>query len=125
MGGNRKKLGRWGEAQAVSYLEKKGYCILDRNVYTPYGELDIIAAAGDPARTRVFFVEVKTRTSHAFGFPEEAVDERKMEHILSAASHYLQDHPELGEHWQVDVIAVEQLSDAVDPEIYHFVDVVS
>jgi len=125
MGGNRKKLGKWGEAQAVSYLEKKGYRILDRNVYTPYGELDIIAAAGDSEKTSVVFVEVKTRTSRAFGFPEDAVDNRKMDHILGAASHYIQEHPQLGEHWQVDVIAVERYTDGEEPEIYHFNNVVS
>lgn len=125
MGGNRKKLGKWGEAQAVSYLKKKAYRILDRNVYTPYGELDIIAAVGDPGKTGIIFVEVKTRTSHIYGFPEQAVDQRKMEHILGAASHYLQDHPELGEHWQIDVIAVGRYSNRDEPEIYHFENVVS
>ena len=67
---SRQALGKWGEATAADFLEKQGYSIVERNCRTPYGEIDLVAYDG-----AVFvFVEVKTRATDAFGFPEEAVD---------------------------------------------------
>lgn len=36
-------IGRWGEEKAAQYMISRGYQIIDRNVRTPYGEIDIIA----------------------------------------------------------------------------------
>ena len=43
MKSSRKELGNWGENLAVDYLKERDYSIVDRNLRTPYGELDIIA----------------------------------------------------------------------------------
>jgi putative endonuclease len=56
MSQHNQKIGRWGEEIAAVYLEKKGYDLINRNVRTPYGEIDLIARQ----RGRVIFVEVKT-----------------------------------------------------------------
>jgi putative endonuclease len=66
---HRQKIGKWGEAAAARYLEARGYRILQHNVRTPYGEIDLIASQ----ESRVVFVEVKTRTSLSYGLPEAAV----------------------------------------------------
>ena len=47
MANRNKKIGKWGEDLAAVYLEEKGYLILDRNVYTSYGEIDIITFQED------------------------------------------------------------------------------
>jgi len=120
MKGDRKQLGEWGEDQAIAYLESLNYRILERNVYSRYGEIDIIAERLMDRAEVTVFVEVKTRTTAAYGYPEEAVDRKKMEHILAAAAAYLQEHPERGEHWQVDVIAIERYPDEKNPKIRHF-----
>jgi putative endonuclease len=100
----RQKTGRWGEDSAAAYLEQRGYSIVARNVRTPYGELDLIASH---PQAGLVFVEVKTRTNLSFGFPEEGVDARKLEHVFRAADAYLHEHPDLfGQEWRIDVIAI-------------------
>ncbi len=112
----RQDLGRWGEGQAAEYLSQRGYLILERNVRTPYGELDLVARQ----EAVLVFVEVKTRSSTAFGLPEAAVTPHKQAHLLAAAQAYLQAHPDLDGDWRVDVIAVQRRSGGAAPEITHF-----
>ena len=105
-------VGKWGEQVAADYLEGRGYKIEARNVRTPYGEIDLIAQKDG----FTVFVEVKARTSKIFGPPEIAVSPRKKEHMLSCSEHYAQQN-EI-DHWQIDVIAVEDLDGKV--KITHF-----
>jgi putative endonuclease len=105
-------IGRWGEQAAAEYLCEHGYEITGRNIRTPYGEIDLIALQGGI----MVFIEVKARTSRAFGPPEVAVTPRKQAHMLACAEYYAQQH-EI-DHWQIDVIAVAKCGDAV--EIKHF-----
>ncbi len=86
----RQRIGRWGEEQAAGYLARHGFEILEKNLRTPYGEIDLLASQG---KTLVF-VEVKTRTSMTFGTPETSITPRKQEHMVAAAQAYLQLHPE-------------------------------
>ena len=114
------ELGKWGEELAANFLIQQGFSIIARNVYTPYGELDLIAQnPGDSTHECIVFVEVKTRRSRRFGYPEEAVTSSKQEHLKSAALHYLQEHPELETVWRFDVIAIE-CSQNQEPIIHHF-----
>jgi putative endonuclease len=119
--GRNQAVGRWGESEAARYLTARGYRILERNLRTPYGEIDILARQGG----QLVFVEVKTRTSRAFGNPEEAVTARKQEHLLASARHYLQENPNLPADWRVDVIAIYRPSPGLPPEITHFENILS
>lgn len=98
----RLTLGRWGEEQAAAYLQRRGMKILERNLRTPVGEIDIIARSGK----LLVFIEVKTRRSLAYGRPQEAVGATKQRQILRAAQWYLADvgGPKLQPRF--DVIAV-------------------
>lgn len=78
-------LGKDGEEQAARYLAEKGYCILQRNWRSGKHELDIIAKDG----ATYVFVEVKTRRDEDFGNPEEAVSNRKIRSIVTAADNYI------------------------------------
>jgi len=100
---NRIEFGKWGEKKAVEYLLKMGIKIIDRNYRTHYGELDIIGLEN----TQVVFFEVKTRSNDSFGYPEESINIRKQEHLVNSAEEFIQLHPELGEDWRIDVIAIE------------------
>jgi putative endonuclease len=116
----KKALGQWGEETAAAYLEDPGYTIVGRNFHTAHGEIDIIASKAD----LLFFVEVKTRSSHTFAYPEDSVTRRKQAYLLSAAEEYLQSHPESGDSWQFDLIAIER-KPGRSPEIVHFENVIS
>jgi putative endonuclease len=124
----RQALGKWGESIAAEYLIIKGYEILGRNLRTPYGEIDLIARlAGKSSSDRdiLVFVEVKTRATPAFGYPEEAVNLRKRAHLLAAAQYYMQAHAELDGDWRIDVIAIQRLLPGNPPAITHFENAVS
>ncbi|NMC85734.1 MAG: YraN family protein [Anaerolineaceae bacterium] len=112
----RISIGRWGEDRAAEYLEKQGMTILARNYRTQFGEVDIIAH--DMEGTLVF-VEVKTLTEESFGFPEQAVDDEKLDHIYSVAEEYLAAHLEYDE-WRVDVVSIQGKPDSDIPQIEWF-----
>ncbi len=112
----QQQVGKWGEQVAVDFLEKKGWEILARNVNTPHGELDIVARD----QAAVVFVEVKARTSRAFGLPEEAVTPQKIQHLLNAAQFFLQENPIYDGDWRVDVIAIQGQLNCPNPQIVWF-----
>ena len=111
----RTRFGSAGEDLAAVYLERKGYRILDRNARTRVGELDLVCRRG----RLLIFVEVKTRTSAAFGHPEESVTRAKQRHLIHAAHAYIASHPAFRTApFQIDVIAITQRFGA-EPEIVH------
>ena len=81
----RRQLGDAGEDLAAAALKKQGYKILERNYVTHLGEIDLIARH----REFVVFVEVKTRTSHRFGGPREAISATKQARLRKLADYYL------------------------------------
>ena len=84
--GTRADLARVGEDAAATYLAARGWRILGRNVrYGRTGEIDIVAERDGV----LAFVEVKTRSSTAFGTPGEAVTPRKQARIRALARHWL------------------------------------
>lgn len=100
-----------GEALAISYLKKKGYKILEKNYRTKFGEIDIIASKDGV----VVFIEVKTRSTDAFGAPEESVTRDKQERIKKIALYYLKDLKNLPA-LRFDVISIELKP---EPQIEH------
>lgn len=122
MSQTRQELGRWGENQAAKYFSELGYTVVAQNYRTPYGEIDLIVqytAGSSENEITTVFVEVKTRTSQSFGYPEEAITPRKRENLISAVEHYLQENPDLAGYWRIDVIAIEQYPNR-SPIINHF-----
>ncbi len=97
-------LARRGEQLAAEHLTASGMTILARNWRCPVGELDVVAADADGT---VVFVEVKARTSLAFGEPLEAVDSRKARRIRHLALRWLEDNPRPGRRGlRFDVVSV-------------------
>jgi putative endonuclease len=70
----RQDLGRYGEDRAASFLQDRGYEIIDRNWRSPSGEIDLVARE----KGRLVFVEVKTRNGSGFGHPFEAITPNKV-----------------------------------------------
>ena len=79
-------LGKEGEDLAVAFLKKKGYRILERNFRNKWGEVDIIAQD----REVICFIEVKLRTTTAFGLSIEAISKSKQNKLIRMALGYLQ-----------------------------------
>ena len=77
--------GKDGETTAVEYLKNKGYQILHTNWRKGRCELDIVAKTSD----ELVIVEVKTRSGTPLETPENAVDRRKIDHIVLAADLYI------------------------------------
>lgn len=114
----RKRIGAAGEELAADYLSQKGYRILDRNVRTPYGEIDLIAGMDGVT----VFVEVKTRTGDSFGLPEESVTRAKLAHLADSIRHYWAERGDEGE-WRADVIAIRWDRILKEAQVEHFEDV--
>ena len=81
----RQTLGRLGENEAVSYLKKHGYRLLQRNYRCRLGEIDIIVMDGET----LVFVEVRCRSSGRFGLPQESIRWRKQSKLRKVAQYYL------------------------------------
>jgi len=99
----RQELGAAGEKLARDFLKKKGYKIIESNFRCRHGEIDIIARKDN----MVVFVEVRTRSSDAYGTPEESVTRQKRERLAATALTYLTTHSDLPEDWRVDLLAIE------------------
>jgi putative endonuclease len=78
------ELGRAGEAAAAELLKKRGYTLVGTGFAARRGEIDLLCRRGG----ELVVVEVKTRTSSAFGTPAEAVGARKRAALLAATAEY-------------------------------------
>jgi putative endonuclease len=109
-----RELGRKGEEMAASYLERRGWRLLERNWRCPYGEADIVAQdSDDDDNDTVVLVEVKTRLAlgeRADAMPELAVDAHKRFRYRRLALAYLMEHPEVFSI-RFDVIALNVVGD--------------
>lgn len=82
----RAEIGTLGEELAAAWLRKNGRKVLYRNFRAPHGgEVDIVCRHKDV----LAFVEVKTRTSEAFGRPADAVNADKQRLIQRGALEWL------------------------------------
>ena len=110
----KNELGLWGEQKAVGYLKAAGYTIVAQNFRCRAGEIDIIAA-GDAL---LCFIEVKTRTSLAFGLPCQAVGRKKQDRIRRVALAFLQRNP-VYEAYAIRMDVIEFLCLPQGPYIRH------
>ena len=86
---------------AAEYLIARGYIIRDINWKNGKLELDIVAYKDQT----LIVVEVKTRSSDLFGHPEDAVNTRKIRHIIDATDTYIQKY-DLPFEVRFDIISI-------------------
>lgn len=96
-------LGEEGEEIAARYLRENGYQILDRNWRIKEGELDIVALTPDD---EIIFVEVKSRSSAAYGDPLESISVDKAMRIQRLALAWLAMHQRLGANFRIDAVGI-------------------
>lgn len=94
------EIGKWGEQLAVDKLVSEGYSICERNWREGHNEIDIIAIRGD----EIVFAEVKTR-SNPNEDPLEAVDRRKISHMIHAGQVYIR-MKGIRHQWRFDLFAI-------------------
>ncbi|MFC1965671.1 YraN family protein [Chloroflexota bacterium] len=103
----RRDTGILGEKLTRNFIEKRGYRILETNYRCPEGEIDIVARHKD----FLVFVEVRTKTSLAFGSPEESITPAKARRMRATAFQYRQTHDNMPPLWRIDMVAVELTRD--------------
>ena len=96
-----KELGIEGEQLAKDYLKENGWLIREMNYRYRRSEIDVIASKNG----LLIFVEVKARSNIAYGLPEQFVDEKKADHIMKAADHYIREKDWKG-NIRFDIISI-------------------
>jgi putative endonuclease len=114
----KRAFGDLGEELAAKYLKSKGYIVICRNYWKPYGEIDLVASK----QGIIHFIEVKTvsREIKIEGYtgnketvsrvtggwnPAERVDSRKLKRLERVIAAY-QIERNLEMDWQLDVALV-------------------
>ena len=109
------KTGDDGEALAAEFLQQKGYEILARKYRFRKSEIDLIVSRGN----WLVFIEVKTRSSTAFGYPEQFVDYQKKNMIFAGALEYM-----ISKNWtgnvRYDIVAITIVKG--ESQIHHIED---
>lgn len=101
--------GRLGEETAIRYLQKLGYKILTKNFRSRFGEIDIIAID----HNTLVFIEVKTRWTKEYGYPQEAVTPRKLRSIIKTGEYFKLLNPKTPGLLRIDVVAIEAIGGEV------------
>jgi putative endonuclease len=100
----KQSVGLRAENAAAEYLQAQGARILLRNYRCRCGELDIVAQLGDD---ELVIVEVRSRSSDAYGGAAASVDAGKRQRLVRAASLLLQQRKDLARlRARFDVIVV-------------------
>ena len=106
-----------GEELAVAWLQMQGFSILHRNWKHSYFELDVVAAKDNV----LHFIEVKTRTTDTYGYPEEAVTAKKLERLMNAGEEFLHQYPGW-QRIQYDILSI-RLHKYKAPEYFFLEDI--
>lgn len=102
----RQSIGQAGENEAVDFLLKKGFAVIERNVRIGKGgEIDIVASK----EQLIVFVEVKKRSNRTYGGALYAISEKKKHTLRKTAQMYLINRNLLTKTlmFRFDLIAIE------------------
>ena len=114
-GDNRLK-GRWGEALAAAYLQKKLYRVVATNFSCRFGEIDLIVRN----RQYLVFVEVKLRRSASYVQAREYVTPAKQQRLRTTAMYWLSCHEtDLQPRFDIIEIYAPDGVNTINPEIRH------
>ena len=106
---------RRGENIARSYLQSRGYDIIEQNYRTRYGEIDLIAGH----RGILVFIEVRSRQSEQFGSPEATINRNKINKLIRNARSYMS-RKRYDRSYRIDAVCIV-LGEGKEPErINHY-----
>ena len=98
----KQRLGRQSERLAARFLAGQGYAIEAVNVRVPGGELDMVARDGGT----LCFIEVRSRSSDAWGGPLASIDAGKQRRFIRAVRWYLARRGTPEAEIRFDVVAI-------------------
>jgi putative endonuclease len=104
-------IGLFGESRIADFRVQQGDEILERNWRVREGEIDLITL--DKAGA-FHFIEVKTRSSLAFGHPFEAISQVKLLRMQRLAMGWLVTHDCFGCDYSIDIASVLINPDGTD-----------
>lgn len=115
-------LGIRGEEEAVIFLEKQGFTIIERNwknrTGRTIGEIDIVAKEGE----EIVFIEVKARRSVRGQpvLPEESITRGKLRRLSRIAEGYIREKWLGSIPYRIDALLLVFSDSGKDTEIRHF-----
>ncbi|OIQ78840.1 hypothetical protein GALL_394430 [mine drainage metagenome] len=80
--------GKAAEQWAATFLQQQGLKLLERNYRSRFGEIDLIMQDGQ----EIVFVEVRLRSSNAFGGAGASITPSKQQKLAHTAEDYLLRH---------------------------------
>lgn len=117
--GAHNQLGARGEALAAEFLERKGFRILERNLASRIGEIDLLARDGDT----LVIVEVKTQSGAGTFNPVHKLDFAKRRKLGLLAAQVAARHP--GLNVRVDAVTIYWKRNSDRPVITHLASILS
>jgi putative endonuclease len=105
----RRDRGEHAEETVVRYLRRRGFKVIERNLRTRLGEIDIIALDRDV----LCFIEVRSRGRDDLGDPAETVTAGKQRRLRRLAEAYM-DRKRIDAPARFDVASVLPEPDGVD-----------
>jgi putative endonuclease len=99
---NSREIGNIAEEKAVLFLEKKEYKIVEKNFYSRFGEIDIIAFKNDVYH----FIEVKSGDSFE---PIYNITSSKLQKIIKTMNLYIKKY-KINKAYQIDAVIVKNNS---------------
>lgn len=98
---SRRQQGQVAENIAATYLKKQGYTILHQNIYTPFGEIDILAKK----KNQYYCIEVRSRGKHSQFDPLLSLTWQKYSNLVRSllSLPFLHNKPA-----QIDLVTVEE-----------------
>jgi putative endonuclease len=96
---NSREIGNIAENKAIEFLENQKFIIIDRNFYTKFGEIDIIAKKDNV----LHFIEVKSGKNFQSIYN---ITPTKMKRIIKSIEVYLKKY-KLQNPYQIDAITID------------------
>ena len=96
-------LGAKGEELVAQFIKTQGYEVIEKNWRIKEGEIDIVAQSPEG---EIVFLEVKTRSTVAYGDPLESISPEKFHRLQRLALAWLATHQLLGSPYRIDVAGI-------------------
>jgi putative endonuclease len=101
--GRNQAFGLFGESRVADYRLQQGDEVIERNWRVREGEIDLVTL--DKGGT-FHFIEVKTRSSLAYGHPFEAISPVKLLRMQRLAMGWLVTHDCFGCEYSIDIASI-------------------